>query len=122
MQSTTRSDVRRKLLTAAHYLAALVLLLKAIAYLDREPVAWRFIGLCVAAALTILIVTIFHHRLHARFPRIQCVVYLVEATVCMAVAYNTYLYGKLGLPIAWGVAAVILLARCLYEFRGHHRT
>ena len=117
MRSTTQSPKALKLLTAAHYLAALVLILKAFSYLDREPRAWFFIALCVASAVVILTITFFHHRIHTKFPRIQCAVYLVEATVCTVVAYNTYIAGKTGLPFAWGLAAIILVGRCLFEFK-----
>jgi hypothetical protein len=117
MHSTTHNLKTKKLLAAAHYLAVLVLVLKAISYLDREPSAWLFIGLCVVSASIILTITIFHHRIHAKYPRIQCIVYLVEATVCAVVAYNTFADGKTGLPLAWGLAAIILLGRGLYELK-----
>ena len=117
MRSTTQSPKALKLLTAAHYLAALVLILKAFSYLDREPRAWFFIALCVASAVVILTITFFHHRIHTKFPRIQCAVYSVEATVCAVVAYNTYTVGKTGLPFAWGLAAIILVGRCLFEIK-----
>jgi uncharacterized membrane protein len=117
MHTITHNPKTQKLLTAAHYLAALVLMLKAISYLDREPKAWFFIALCVGSAVVILTITIFHHRLQTRFPRVQCFVYLVEATVCGVIAYNTYSAGKTGLPFAWGLAAVILLGQALFELK-----
>jgi uncharacterized membrane protein YsdA (DUF1294 family) len=122
MHSTTHNPKTKRLLAAAHYLAVLVLLLKAISYLDREPLAWFFIGLCVGSATIILTITIFHHRIQAKYPRIQCIVFLVEATVCAVIAYNTFTGGKTGLPFAWGLAAIILLGRGLYELKAEPST
>lgn len=106
---------RERLISIGHYLAAFVLSLKAVSYADHRPVPWAFVALCVVSALAIAVITWFHHRVEARFPRAQAVVHLAEATVCAVLAVSARAEGKIGLPWAWALAALALAARGLWE-------
>lgn len=112
---TTRTPGRERLMNLGHYLAAFVLAMKAVSYVDHQPVPWPFVTLCVVSAAAITVITGFHHRIEARFPRVQAVVHLAEAVVCAVLAYAAHGEGKTGLPWAWALAAVVFFGRGVWE-------
>ena len=108
-----------KLVLIGHYLAAFVLILKAASSLEYGPALRPFVGLCVVSAAVIIILTLFHRTIEARFPRSQCLIHLLEGCVCIVVAYKTHMEGKTGLPYAWATASLILFARAAWEFHAN---
>ena len=119
MSTHSHQAKHSKLVAFGHYIAVFVLILKAVSYSAYGRSAWPFIGLCLVSAAVILIVTLLHERIEARFPQAQCLVHLFEAAVCAAIAYKTHAEGKVGLPYAWGLAGLVLLARALWEFQAN---
>jgi ABC-type branched-subunit amino acid transport system permease subunit len=108
---------RERLVAVGHYLTAFVLSTKAVSYMQHAPPDWSMATLCLAAALLAAAATVFHHRIETRLPSAQGLIHLVEATVCAVLAWHTHAEGKSGLPFAWTLAAVIFLARGIWELR-----
>jgi hypothetical protein len=104
-----------------HLLTAGVLALKGVAKLDH-PEEHRFIiGLCFASSAIIVLVTALHSRLHAHAPKVEALVYLLEAAVAGTMAVVTAEEGKRGLPFAWAIAAAGLLMGAVVRWRrGRH--
>ena len=115
-------DPRRdRLVSAVHYLTAFALALEGVSHLEHRPAPILFVALCWCSSLAVIAVTAAHHRIEPHFPASQAVVHLAEASVASALAFLTHHFGKTGLPFAWALAALLLLARAAWEFFHHSR-
>ena len=112
-----RAAWRRHLATIGHYLTAAVLLLKGMSYVGQDAPPWGFVAMCFAASALIASITLLHHRIEPRFPFALGVIYLTECAVCAVLAFRTHSYGKVGLPIAWSAAALIIGLLGLVELK-----
>lgn len=106
----------------AHVLAASVILLHGIGDLQKgHAMGWAYLGIgSMALALGVL-----HHRLHARFPRIDVVFHLIEATMAVLIGINYLHEGKTYLPwvsMAAAVPYLFLSVRSLRNGRDADRT
>ncbi len=111
--SASRRDRRDRLQSLGHFLTALVLAVEGYAKLEHPDGYWPFIGLCWLASAAILVVTVAHHRIERWFPPLQLVVHFAEGAVCAALVLVTRHEGKVALPYAWLLAAVLLLGLAL---------
>ena len=109
------SSRRDRVVTACHYMTALVLALEGASHLEHSPAPWLFISLCWASAIAISVITLAHRRIEPRFPAVQAIAHLAEGAVSSALVYLTYHEGKTGLPYAWAIAAALLLGRAAWE-------
>jgi len=113
--AAARAGRRDRLQALGHYLTALVLATEGVSKLDHPDGYRLFIALCWLSSAAIVVVTAAHHRLQNRFPRLQVVIYLAEGAVCAALVVVTVHEGKVGLPFAWLVAALLLSGLALLE-------
>ena len=94
---------KENLRTFGHILAGIVILLHGYkAFEDHHPTGWIFVTL----GTLFLLIAIFHHRLVHRFPKIDGVVFLIEAVAILATAYDHYHEGKVYLPWVFLAAMV----------------
>ncbi len=107
-----------RMATLGHALTAAVLALKAASYFDYPgPRPWAFIVMCLAAAALIAGITAFHHQAETLFAPAASLIYLAESAVCAVLAVRTHLGGKVGLPYAWALAALLLGGYGAWLFR-----
>jgi len=90
----------------AHYATAAVLALKGVAKLDHPEGHGAVIALCFGSAAVIVLAAAFHGRLHAHVPKVEALIFVLEAAVAAAMSALTFHEGKRGLPWAWAAAAL----------------
>jgi hypothetical protein len=113
----SRGHRAERLRATGHYLTAAVLALKGLAKLDHPEGHGLVIGVCLASAAVIVVVTSFHRRLHEHAAKIEALVYLLEAAVAAVMCATAVAEGKRGLPWAWGVAALGFVIGAVIRFR-----
>ncbi len=116
MSSRTGGGVRDRLQTVVHYLTAFALAAEGYARLEEPGSSRAFVALCWASAAAIVAATVLHRRIERRFPPLQVLVHLVEASVCSCLFVISRHEGKVALPYAWLTAALLLFAVGLWQW------
>lgn len=87
----------------AHVLAATVILLHGYGDLQKgHGMGWSYLAIGTVA----LALGLAHHKLHARFPRIDAAFHLIEAAMAVLIGLNYLHEGKTYLPWVSMAAAV----------------
>lgn len=89
-----------------HLLAAFAILMKALAKLEHPEGSWPVIMLFLAATITIVLITVFHERLHRHERLLDASVYAIESVVMAIVAWLYFHEGARWLPYAFVIASV----------------
>jgi hypothetical protein len=115
MTEPTRKNRRRALQTAGHYVTGFVILIDGFELLENGAKHRSFgLAFCLAG-LVFIAVTALHAKLEARFRHAQTVLYFVESLVLAGIAFLYAIDGKVGLPYAYGAAALLLAGLCVWE-------
>lgn len=103
----------------AHILAAVVILLHGVGDLEKgHSIGWLYLLFGTMA----MVLGIFHHRLHARFPRVDAAFHLIEAMMALLIGLNYLHEGKVYLPWVSMAASIpygALAIKALFGRKGH---
>lgn len=106
---------REKRKQLAHALAGGIILLKAF---DKAEHGHMIIGILLGIiGLTIILMSIYHHRLAQHVKSFDALVFLAEAVVLGIVSWLYFHDGKTGLPYAYAIASVAYLIAAILFFR-----
>ncbi|RRA99897.1 hypothetical protein EHT25_25020 [Larkinella rosea] len=106
---------REKRKQLAHALAGVIILLKAF---DKAEHGHMILGsLLGIIGVTIILLTIYHHRLAQYIKSFDALVFLAEAVVLGIVSGLYFHDGKTGLPYAYALASVAYLTAAILFFR-----
>jgi drug/metabolite transporter (DMT)-like permease len=105
-----------------HLLAAFTILMKALAKLDHPDGYWPVIALFLIATIYIVLITVFHERLHRHVRLLDASVYAIECVVMGIVAWLSFHEGARWLPYVFSIAsagfAIAFVMRLVRRPRG----
>lgn len=106
MHTSERTQRAAALQKVAHFLTALVVILKGIVKLEHPEGYWPLIVFLFAGGAYIAIVTILHDRLHHHMRRIEASVYAIESLVMVAMTWIFVSEGKNAIQYVTALAAL----------------
>lgn len=96
-----------------HLLAAFTILMKALAKLEHPEGSWPLIMLFLAATITIVVITVFHERLHRHERLLDASVYAIESVVMAIVGWLYFHEGARWLPYPFVIASLGFAIACV---------